>query len=40
MQKGRHGEYFDGGRFSPVMDGPTHNFHHWVASQFLKGRRA
>lgn len=40
MQKGRHGELFDGGRFSPVMDGPTHNFHHWVASQIDKGRAA
>ncbi len=38
MQKGRHGALFDGGRFSPVMDGPTHNFHHWVASQVEKGR--
>ncbi len=38
MQKGRHGALFDGGRFSPVMDGPTHNFHHWVASQIEKGR--
>jgi choline monooxygenase len=38
MQKGRHGEFFDGGRFSPVMDGPTQNFHHWVASQVEKGR--
>ena len=34
MQKGRHGARFDGGRFSPVMDSPTHLFHHWVASQF------
>ena len=33
MQKGRMGIRFDGGRFSPVMDGPTHCFHHWVASQ-------
>ena len=33
MQRGRHGALFDGGRFSPAMDGPTHNFHHWVASQ-------
>ena len=33
MQKGRQGVHFDGGRFSPVMDGPTHNFHHWVADQ-------
>ncbi len=40
MQKGRHGELFDGGRFSPVMDGPTHNFHHWVATQIVNGRNA
>ena len=38
MQKGRHGELFDGGRFSPVMDGPTHNFHHWIASQISESR--
>ncbi|OIQ32917.1 MAG: (2Fe-2S)-binding protein [Alphaproteobacteria bacterium MedPE-SWcel] len=40
MQKGRHGPMFDGGRFSPVMDGPTHGFHHWVATQIEAGRRA
>ncbi|UWQ85795.1 aromatic ring-hydroxylating oxygenase subunit alpha [Leisingera caerulea] len=40
MQKGRHGELFDGGRFSPAMDGPTHNFHAWVADQVTKGREA
>lgn len=34
MQKGRHGKLFDGGKFSPAMDGPTHLFHHWVASKF------
>lgn len=33
MQKGRHAVHFDGGKFSPVMDGPTHCFHHWVATQ-------
>lgn len=33
MQKGRNGVHFDGGKFSPAMDGPTHCFHHWVASQ-------
>lgn len=33
MQKGRHASGFDGGRFSPVMDGPTHMFHRWVASR-------
>jgi phenylpropionate dioxygenase-like ring-hydroxylating dioxygenase large terminal subunit len=38
MQRGRHGELFDGGRFSPAMDGPTHNFHHWVASEVCRGR--
>jgi len=40
MQKGRHGELFDGGRFSPVMDGPTHNFHHWIATQIETGRNS
>ncbi len=31
MQKGRGAAGFDGGRFSPVMDAPTHCFHAWVA---------
>ena len=31
MQKGRHAPGFDGGRFSAVMDSPTHCFHDWVA---------
>ena len=35
MQRGRHGKFFDGGRFSPIMDGPTHNFHNWVAKEFI-----
>ena len=35
MQKGRKGIHFDGGKFSPVMDGPTHCFHKWVASNLL-----
>jgi len=38
MQKGRKGDLFDGGKFSPAMDGPTHNFHHWVASQIKCNR--
>ncbi len=33
MQRGRHAVTFDGGRFSPAMDGPTHLFHAWVAGQ-------
>jgi choline monooxygenase len=31
MQRGRFAAGFDGGRFSPAMDGPTHCFHAWVA---------
>jgi phenylpropionate dioxygenase-like ring-hydroxylating dioxygenase large terminal subunit len=31
MQRGRASESFDGGRFSPVMDGGVHCFHKWVA---------
>ncbi|WP_026988716.1 aromatic ring-hydroxylating oxygenase subunit alpha [Fodinicurvata fenggangensis] len=38
MQKGRHGAFFDGGCFSPAMDGPTYNFHRWVTLQVEKGR--
>ena len=33
MQKGRQAPGFDGGRFSPAMDGPTHCFHDWVATK-------
>jgi phenylpropionate dioxygenase-like ring-hydroxylating dioxygenase large terminal subunit len=33
MQRGRNAPGFDGGRFSPVMDGPTHLFHRWVAAR-------
>ena len=32
MQRGRASDAFDGGRFSPAMDGPTHLFHQWVAT--------
>ena len=35
MQKGRYAPSFDGGKFSPVMDGPTHRFHEWVAEQMM-----
>jgi len=31
MQRGRQSPAFLGGRFSPVMDLPTHHFHRWVA---------
>ena len=31
MQKGRNTRMFDGGKFSPSMDIPTHNFHKWIA---------
>ncbi|NNC35860.1 MAG: aromatic ring-hydroxylating dioxygenase subunit alpha [Acidimicrobiales bacterium] len=33
MQKGRQGIKFDGGKFSPIMDVPTHVFHKWVANK-------
>ncbi|MEL7214557.1 MAG: aromatic ring-hydroxylating dioxygenase subunit alpha [Pseudomonadota bacterium] len=33
MQRGRHAPHFDGGRFSAVMDNPTHLFHEWVADR-------
>lgn len=33
MQRGRAAPGFDGGRFSPVMDSPTHCFHDWVATK-------
>ncbi|MGB5865451.1 MAG: aromatic ring-hydroxylating dioxygenase subunit alpha [Sulfitobacter sp.] len=40
MQRGRHAGGFDGGRFSPAMDGPTHMFHDWVAAQITRHRDA
>ncbi|MEL6959562.1 MAG: SRPBCC family protein, partial [Pseudomonadota bacterium] len=33
MQRGRAAPGFDGGRFSPAMDSPTHCFHDWVAAR-------
>ncbi|MGD1884278.1 MAG: aromatic ring-hydroxylating dioxygenase subunit alpha [Paracoccaceae bacterium] len=40
MQRGRHSPKFDGGRFSPAMDGPTHMFHEWVATRLIERRAA
>ena len=37
MQRGRHARRFDGGRFSPVMDAPTHCFHAWAAARLAAG---
>ena len=34
MQRGRRSPGYSGGAFSPVMDGPTHHFHSWLASQY------
>lgn len=34
MQNGRKSPAFTGGVFSPVLDGPTHHFHQWVANQY------
>lgn len=38
MQRGRHAPGFDGGRFSPAMDGPTHCFHKWAAHRLADHR--
>lgn len=38
MQRGRAAPGFDGGRFSPAMDGPTHLFHVWVADRLTAWR--
>ncbi len=35
MQRGRSAPGFDGGRFSPAMDAPTHCFHDWVAARLM-----
>ena len=35
MQRGRASPAFSGGVFSPMMDGATHAFHHWVAEQMM-----
>ncbi|MHA6261619.1 aromatic ring-hydroxylating oxygenase subunit alpha [Arenibacterium sp. CAU 1754] len=40
MQRGRKSPGFDGGRFSPAMDGPTHLFHEWVATRIETDRAA
>lgn len=40
MQRGRGAPGFDGGRFSPAMDGPTHVFHDWVAHRLESVRSA
>jgi len=31
LQQGRNSPAYDGGKFSSVMDNPTHHFHQWVA---------
>jgi phenylpropionate dioxygenase-like ring-hydroxylating dioxygenase large terminal subunit len=38
MQRGRRAPGFDGGRFSPAMDGPTHCFHKWAAGRIAEHR--
>ena len=36
MQAGRMAPSFDGGKFSAVMDYPTHHFHKWVAKRMIR----
>ena len=33
MQRGRSANGYDGGKFSAIMDTPTHHFHKWVAQE-------
>lgn len=40
MQRGRAARGFDGGRFSPAMDGPTHCFHDWIAAKIISKRQS
>lgn len=40
MQDGRRSPGYDGGVFSPVMDGPTVTFHRWMAGKLLAGAAA
>lgn len=40
MQAARGAPGFDGGRFSPAMDGPTLLFHQWVASRLQEAPAA
>ena len=37
LQRGRASPAFQGGVFSPVMDGPTHCFHKWAARGLADG---
>ena len=36
MQAGRMAQSYDGGKFSAVMDYPTHHFHKWVAQRMMR----
>jgi choline monooxygenase len=36
MQNGRKSPAYQGGVFSPILDGPTHHFHQWVANHYAK----
>jgi choline monooxygenase len=40
MQRGRASPAFQGGVFSPAMDGPTHCFHKWAARALAEGVRS
>jgi len=37
MQRGRASPAYQGGVFSPAMDGPTHCFHKWAARSLING---
>ena len=35
MQEGRNSPVYNGGKFSSVMDKPTHQFHKWVVNSLI-----
>ncbi len=39
MQEGRRSPAYDGGIFSPAMDGPTATFHRWIANKLISANR-
>ena len=36
MQAGRMAPSYDGGKFSAIMDNPTHHFYKWVAQRMIQ----
>ncbi len=37
---GRASPAFSGGKFSPVLDNPTHYFHQWAAQRLINSKQS